>query len=85
MTASYVLLSSFTGLDSLIGLHSGMVLSIEHRNVVPHKRQEVGMVIHPGSMTVNSIGKNVPRPWTPDVLAELAVCASEHGAPVAVL
>ena len=52
---------------------------------MPHTRQEVGMVIHPGSMTVNSIGKNLPRPWTPDVLAELAVCASEHGAPVAVL
>ena len=52
---------------------------------MPHARQEVGMVIHPGSMTVNLIGKNLPRPWTPDVPAELAVCASEHGAPVAVL
>ena len=27
MTVSYVLRSSFTGVDSLIGLHSGMVLS----------------------------------------------------------
>ena len=36
-------------------------------------------------MTVNLIGKNLPRPWTPDKPAELAVCASEHGAPVAVL
>ena len=76
----------FTGVGSLIGLHSGRLLAYNTRTkccATCKASSRDGNPFRKHDCRLNWTGSS--KTMEPDVVAELAVYASEHSAPVAVL